>query len=158
MNNKFENTKETLSSFFKTSISATLSTHSKSNPGYPFGSIATYDLTASGEFVIFISKLAEHYKNLEANPHASLLITDNRGTLDPLPFARATALGKFNKIEKNNCKELAASYFSKFPNASSRQIAHDFDFFIMTPTRIRWVGGFGDIRWINQKDYREIFQ
>ena len=57
-----------------------LSTHSRSLPGYPFGSVVPYDVTASGDIVIFISRISEHYRNLVTDEKASLLIADSQGT------------------------------------------------------------------------------
>ncbi|MDQ7073340.1 MAG: pyridoxamine 5'-phosphate oxidase family protein [Gammaproteobacteria bacterium] len=60
-----------------------LSTHSKSEIGFPFGSITPYIVTKEGEIAIFISHLAEHTKNIEANPRVSLTIFDPNDADDP---------------------------------------------------------------------------
>lgn len=130
----------------------TLSTVSHSLPGYPFGSIVPYDLDREGRPIIFISLIAEHYKNVRANPKASICIADTYGTGDIQASARVTIVGDFAPVP---AQEVEAAYWARFPNASERSIAHNFEFWRMTPVRLRWIGGFGDIRWIAAADYAE---
>ncbi|MBM3341542.1 MAG: pyridoxamine 5'-phosphate oxidase family protein, partial [Betaproteobacteria bacterium] len=51
-----------------------LSTHSRAVEGYPWGSVVTYVLDHEACPVMLISRLAEHTKNLAADPRVSLLI------------------------------------------------------------------------------------
>ena len=44
-----------------------LSTHSKSMPGYPFGSITPYVTSHAGDPLILISTLAQHTRNIQAD-------------------------------------------------------------------------------------------
>ena len=71
-----------------------LSTHSRQQPGYPFGSVAPYAPDERGRPVFLISGLALHTKNLEADPRASLLIAPVEAIEDPLAVARVTLLGE----------------------------------------------------------------
>ena len=56
-----------------------LSTHSLDAPGYPFGSVAPYCLDRKGRPVILISNIAQHTKNLKANPKVSLIVMERDG-------------------------------------------------------------------------------
>lgn len=47
-----------------------LSTHSKSMPGFPFGSVVPYCLDADGNPLILISRIAQHTHNLQKTPSA----------------------------------------------------------------------------------------
>lgn len=47
-----------------------LSTHSKSMPGFPFGSVVPYCLDAEGNPLILISRIAQHTHNLLKDPSA----------------------------------------------------------------------------------------
>ncbi|HBM10724.1 MAG TPA: heme iron utilization protein, partial [Pseudomonas sp.] len=51
-----------------------LSTHSKAMPGFPFGSAVPYCLNEEGWPLILISRIAQHTKNLQADPRCSLLV------------------------------------------------------------------------------------
>jgi putative heme iron utilization protein len=51
-----------------------LSTLSLAESGYPFGSVTPYIINDEGDIAIFISHLAEHTHNIQANPKVSLTI------------------------------------------------------------------------------------
>lgn len=132
---------------------AILSTHSKSCAGYPFGSVVPYDVTPVGGIVLFISRISEHFRNLEANGKASILIADSQGREDPQPYARTTLLADFAPVADAERESIEASYWKRFAHAPSRALAHDFVFFLGSPARLRWIGGFGDIRWVDGQSY-----
>lgn len=48
-----------------------LSTHPVDTPGYPFGSIVPYCLDRRGYPEILISRIAQHTKNIQADPKLS---------------------------------------------------------------------------------------
>src|SRR5271163_2451200 len=70
-----------------------LSTHSRKQAGFPFGSVMPYGLDERGRPIFLISTMAMHTQNLQANPHASLLITQETGEGDVLGAGRLTLLG-----------------------------------------------------------------
>lgn len=131
-----------------------LSTHSTTQQGYPFGSVVPYDITSSGEFVIYISLIAEHYKNLSTAPAACLTIIDSFGIHDPQAHARASVLLTFQKVEDLESQGVRESYERRFPGSINYEIAHNFLFMKGTVDRVRWIGGFGDIQWLNPEPYR----
>ena len=51
-----------------------LSTHSKSMPGFPFGSVVPYCLDELGRPLILISRIAQHTHNLQKDPKCSLFV------------------------------------------------------------------------------------
>jgi len=55
---------------------AVLATLSASRAGWPFASVAPYALSAAGEPLLLLSDLAEHTRNLRADPRASLMVQD----------------------------------------------------------------------------------
>ena len=61
-----------------------LSTLSRKQPGFPFGSVMPYRLDDHGRPIFLISTMAMHTQNLQADPHASLLVTqqDTEGEPD----------------------------------------------------------------------------
>ena len=50
-----------------------LSTISRKQPGFPFGSVMPYGLDERGRPIFLISTMAMHTQNLQADPRASLL-------------------------------------------------------------------------------------
>src|SRR5437879_12351747 len=50
---------------------AVLATLSASRDGWPFASVAPYALSADGEPLLLLSDLAEHTRNVRADPRAS---------------------------------------------------------------------------------------
>ena len=65
---------------------ASLSTLSRKQPGFPFGSVMPYALDARANPIFLISTMAMHTQNIQADPRASLLVTD------PAPLAIPSAL------------------------------------------------------------------
>lgn len=130
-----------------------LSTYSRGSKGYPFGSIVSYDITETAQIVIYISLIAEHYKNLVQDPRASLCIFDPFGVHDPQSHARATILTSFEVVPDSERQSVQALYESRFPSAVNYEIAHNFVFMRGTPERIRWIGGFGEIGWVEGSDF-----
>ncbi|MGH8486265.1 MAG: pyridoxamine 5'-phosphate oxidase family protein, partial [Pseudomonas sp.] len=75
-----------------------LSTHSKSMPGFPFGSVVPYCLDAEGNPLILISRIAQHTHNLQKDPKCSLLVGE-REAEDVQAVGRLTVLAEAHKLE-----------------------------------------------------------
>lgn len=127
-----------------------LSTHSKSMPGFPFGSVVPYCLDADGNPLILISRIAQHTHNLQKDPKCSLLVGE-RGAEDVQAVGRLTVLAEARKLESAQAIEAAAErYYRYFPDSRNYHSAHDFDFWVLQPVRHRYIGGFGAIHWLDQ--------
>lgn len=131
--------------FLRTTQNGVLSTHSEKFVGYPFGSVAPFVLDHSGQPVILISTIAEHTKNIIANPKVSLLVF--AGDDDLHANARLTILGEAIKIDKENV-DLRARYLRYFPQAESYFAMHDFSFYRLAITQTRYIAGFGKMGWV----------
>ncbi len=107
-----------------------LSTHSKSEEGFPFGSITPYIITEQGDIAIFISHLAEHTKNIEANPKVSLTIFDPSDMDEPTARARITCLA-IAELTKEDAA-LRKQYREQFPNAAMTLELPGFNFYLLT--------------------------
>src|SRR6202023_5050 len=70
-----------------------LSTLSRKQPGYPFGSVMPYGLDNHGRPIFLISTMAMHTQNLQADPRASLLVTQQDTDGEPLGASRVTLVG-----------------------------------------------------------------
>src|SRR2546428_13081970 len=78
---------------------ATLSTIAVEPAGTPFGSVVTYGLDGDGRPCFFVSTLAEHTRNMQADPRASLLVVeDTPAGADPLASGRVTLLGTVAEV------------------------------------------------------------
>lgn len=128
---------------------AVLSTHSKSMPGFPFGSAVPYCLSEEGWPLILISRIAQHTKNLKADPRCSLLVAE-RGAEDVQAKGRLTLLAEARMLAEARLVEAAAArYYRYFPESRDYHRVHDFDFWVLQPVRWRYIGGFGAIHWLD---------
>ena len=123
-----------------------LSTHSADVEGYPFGSIAPYALDYEGEPAILISDIAQHTRNIKLNNKVSLTVFDPRAD-DQQAGSRLTWIGDAEPIDPSETK-IRERYLRYFPSAESYFETHDFSFYRIRLRRARFIGGFGQIFWI----------
>ncbi|QVM97681.1 HugZ family protein [Pseudomonas sp. SORT22] len=134
-----------------------LSTHSKSMPGFPFGSVVPYCLDADGNPLILISRIAQHTHNLQKDPKCSLLVGE-RDAEDVQAVGRLTVLAEAQQLVETEAVEAAAErYYRYFPESANYHKAHDFDFWVLKPVRHRYIGGFGAIHWIDHLNLANPF-
>ncbi len=138
--------------FLRSTRSAVLSTHSARFEGYPFGSIAPFVLDHAGNPLILISTIAEHTKNIQKNPHVSLIAFDP-ATPDMQAGARLTLLGEAVISDKQD-GALRSRYLRYFPMAEKYFDMHDFLFHRIEIRQARYIGGFGNIHWIPGEELR----
>ena len=127
-----------------------LSTLSKKLDGYPFGSVVPCVTDHAARPVILVSRLAEHTKNIEADPRVSLLVRD--AGADPQESARLTMVGNARPAGDDRAA-LQARYLQYFPAAERLLALGDFSFFHIEPVTLRYIGGFGAIHWISSSTY-----
>ncbi|HQR34143.1 MAG TPA: DUF2470 domain-containing protein [Blastocatellia bacterium] len=127
-----------------------LSTHSVDVEGYPFGSIAPYVLNYDGEPVMLISDIAQHTRNIKHNNKVSLTIFD-RYSNDPHASGRLTWIGDAEPVNPDDA-ELSRRYLRYFPSSASYFQAHDFSLYCIHLRRARFIGGFGQIFWVEAGD------
>lgn len=134
------------SQFIQAQNYGVLSTHSKSEEGYPFGSITPYIISDEGDIAIFISHLAEHTQNIKENSKVSLTIFDPADAKNPSAGARITCLALAQRAK--NETQLRINYLKQFPSAAVTLDLPGFNFYLLTLTKIRLVAGFGQIAWL----------
>lgn len=122
-----------------------LSTLSVSMSGYPFGSVAPYCLNADGQLVILISRIAQHTHNISHDSKVSLTIIQS-DVDDIQAGGRLTWVGDAEAIEDAIAAE---RYYRFFPQSRHYHKTHDFEFYRIKLVRARFIGGFGEIYWIN---------
>lgn len=138
--------------FLRSTHSGVLSTHSARFAGYPFGSIAPFVLDDDGNPLILISSIAEHTKNIVADPRVSLIAFDPASP-DMQAAARLTLLGEAKTADKQD-GVLCERYLARFPQAAQYFDMHDFLFYSIEVQQARYIGGFGKIHWISGEDFR----
>ena len=129
----------------------TLCTLALEPDGYPYGSFVTVAFD-EGNPVFLISALAEHTKNLERDPRASLLVAES-GADDPLANGRVTMLGLCTRVEGDGGRARAA-FLGVHPNAAYYADFRDFAFWSLRVDAIRYIGGYGRMSWIGHDEWR----
>lgn len=135
--------------FVRSYHNGSLCTLSKKLEGYPFASVSPFVLDAAGNPVILISNLAEHTKNIDADPRVSLLVYPCAD--DAQAVGRVTLTGRAARLpDKNGFGE---RYLRYLPQAHDYFAAHDFYFYRIQVENIRYIGGFGKIHWVRTEHY-----
>lgn len=148
------NLAHTARKFLRSTHNGVLSTFSSKFAGYPFGSVAPFILDQNAQPVILISSIAEHTKNILANPKVSLLVLE--GHEDLQASSRLTLIGEASKIEatvtSSDYQNLQARYLRYFPQSASYFATHDFSFYHIAVTHARFIAGFGKMGWIEGEE------
>lgn len=131
---------------------ATLATQSAQMPGYPYATVVPNVLDGTHCPLLFVSALAEHTKNLLADSRVSLSVLDPDAA-DVQACARLTLVGDARPIEADDA--LIARYLRYVPEAEN-YLGLDFRFFRIDPQRLRYIGGVGQMGWIEAVAWREI--
>jgi len=110
--------------------------------GYPYASLVTVASLMDGTPLTLISALAEHTKNIENDPRASILFDETGGHGDPLAGARVSVAGKMVKIGDETAR---SRFLSRHPSAEMYAGFADFAFYALHMEGAHFVGGFGRI-------------
>jgi heme iron utilization protein len=135
--------------FLRGQHSGVLATISQRVAGFPFGSVAPFIPDQAGCPVILISTLAEHTRNIDADSRVSLIVQPY--SPDMQVVGRVTVLGHARRLEDKTA--LGPRYLRFHPQAESYFAMHDFGFYRIEPVRIRYIGGFGKIHWVEPAQY-----
>src|SRR5882762_3404254 len=130
-----------------------LSTLSRKQPGFPFGSVIPYVLDDHGRAIFLISTMAMHTQNLQADPRSSLLVTQPDATGDPLGASRVTLVGKVLPVPEPEVAESRKLYLARHANSKYWVDFEDFSFYRMELVDIYYVGGFGVMGWVSCSEY-----
>jgi heme iron utilization protein len=132
-----------------------LSTLSRKQAGFPFGSVMPYSLDARGRPIFLISTMAMHTQNLQADPRSSLLVTQYEAGSDPLGASRVTLLGNAVTIPEPERAEARKLYLERYANSKYWVDFEDFSFYRMDVLDVYYVGGFGVMGWVQASDYAQ---
>ena len=98
----------------------------------------------SATFVIHVSRLATHTKDMLANPAVALLVTEEVESSDStLALPRASVQGRARRCapEAPEYALARAAYLAKLPQAEGLFSFSDFSIFLIEPSSVRYVAG-----------------
>lgn len=130
-----------------------LSTLSRKQQGFPFGSVMPYGLDGHANPVFLISTMAMHTQNVHADPRSSLLVTQPDTAGDPLGASRVTLLGTILPIPEPEVAEARKFYLARYANSKYWVDFDDFSFYRMDVVDVYYVGGFGVMGWVPASEY-----
>jgi heme iron utilization protein len=122
--------------------SGSLSTLSRKQPGFPFGSVMPYGLDDQGRPIFLISTMAMHTQNLKADARASLLVAQSNADGDPLGASRVTLVGNVRSIPESEVALARKLYLARYANSKYWVDFEDFSFYRMDVVDVYYVGGF----------------
>jgi putative heme iron utilization protein len=119
--------------------------------GRPYVSlvIAACDIDASP--LLLLSDLAQHTRNIVANPAVSLLFDGTGEFPDPLTGPRLTVLGRAERCEDSRA---AARFAARHPSSAGYAGFADFHLYRVEIERGHLVAGFGRISWVEQGELK----
>ena len=130
-----------------------LSSLSRKQPGFPFGSVMPYGLDEQGRPIFLISTMAMHTQNLQADPRASLLVTQDSADGEPLGASRVTLVGNVQPVPDTEVAEARELYLARHANSKYWVDFEDFSFYRMNVVDVYYVGGFGVMGWVSASEY-----
>jgi len=139
---------ETVKTLLAEAERATLATSMADGSG-PYASLVLVASDAKGAPILLLSGLAEHSKNIAADPRVALLIDGTLGLADPLTGARVTLQGR---IEPAKDKDARSRYLARHPSAEAYANFGDFGFWRVQLQRAHLVAGFGRIVGLDGKE------
>jgi putative heme iron utilization protein len=125
--------------------------------GDPWASFVTYGLLDTGSFggapVLCVSHLAEHGRNLAADPRASLAVVAPGAEADPLASPRITLAGIVEHPVGAELEAARTAHVAAVPAAKYYIDYSDFAVWVLRVQRVRWVGGYGRMDSASAADY-----
>lgn len=118
--------------------------------GEPYVSMVPFAILPDGSaFVVHVSGLAAHTRDMRACPQVSLLvIAPSSDEVPPQATPRVTIQGNAMPCAPSSSahEEARRAYLSRFPESSMTFELPDFSLFAIRPSSIRFVGGFAQAK------------
>ncbi len=114
--------------------------------GAAYVSLAMVALDHDATPLLLLSDLADHTRNLKADPRVSLLFDGTAGAAVPLAGERATIQGRAVPTDDAT---LRARYVARHPDAAGYAGFRDFNFYRVEIEKAHLVAGFGRIHWLD---------
>lgn len=116
---------------------------------------------AGGTFVILISGLAAHTRQLQAHPRASLLVCDSEDQADNVHALARVSLdveADWPIVDSEDAQAASAIYLARHPAAELLTQLPDFRWVRLRPLQARHVAGFGAARTLDQSRLSALIQ
>lgn len=127
--------------------------------GEPYVSMAPFALLPGGTFVIHVSALAAHTKDMLASPPVSLLvIAPQDAETPPQAVARVTIQADAEPLDESMPEHAVAkaAYLARFAQSAQTFELSDFSLFAIRPRSLRFVGGFAQARTITREGLARV--
>lgn len=128
---------------------AALATGQRDGGGWPYPSLVLAALDHDGTPILLISRLADHTKNIAADPRVGLLFDGTTALAQPLAGARVSVLGRAVPSDEPRHR---ARYLARHPDAAQYAGFGDFAVYKVEVERAHLVAGFGRIHWVDGAD------
>ena len=125
----------------------------------PFVSMVPYALLADGSFVVHVSRLATHTRDMEEHPGVSLMVMADRAPDIPAQAVpRATLQAQASPCPAAHPAHAAAraAYLLRFPDTEFMFGFADFSLFLLVPRSVRFVGGFAQAGSLTGEGYAQL--
>ena len=113
--------------------------------GAPYASLVAPAPDMAGVPLLLLSELAQHTRNLAADPRASLLVDGTAGYDVPLAGPRASLQGR---LRLDDTSATRGRYLRWQPQAAQYAELTDFRIYRLELTRAHLVAGFGKVHWL----------
>lgn len=134
-----------LRSLLETRPVAALGTLHDGQPLVSMVPFAVFRAEGAAGFLIHVSGLSAHTRDMVAHPQVSLMIVESEDEAEtPLAMARVSIACEAVAVAHDAPEygEIARTYLSKFPEAEPLLSFTDFHFFLLVPRSARFVAGF----------------
>jgi putative heme iron utilization protein len=126
--------------------------------GQPYASLVAVACEHDASPLLLLSNLAQHSRNIAADPRVSLLFDGSgqnhlRAPSDPLAEPRLSIIGEAARCDN---PRLLARFTARHPSAAVYAGFGDFHLYRVTIGRGHLVAGFGRINWIEAGDLRFV--
>jgi putative heme iron utilization protein len=119
--------------------------------GHPYVSLVACACESDASPLLLLSDLAQHTRNLAADPRVSLLFDGTGAYPDRLAGPRLTLLGRAERIDNPGA---AARFAARHPASATYAGFADFRLYRIAVERGHLVAGFGRIVWIEAEQLR----
>jgi heme oxygenase (biliverdin-IX-beta and delta-forming) len=113
----------------------------------PYASFVLLASDLDGSPILMLSDLADHSRNLHADPKAALLLAPAAGAAEPLAEPRLTLIGE---LRADGQDRLKGRFLDRHPGAALYASFADFRCYRMAVRKGHLVAGFGRIRWLKE--------
>lgn len=117
--------------------------------GWPYPSLVLAAHDHDGSPLLLLSDLADHSRNIKADPRVGLLFDATAGLAEPLAGARVSVLGRAVRTQEPRHRE---RFLRRHPGAALYAGFRDFAVLRVEVERAHLVAGFGRIHWIDRHD------